>query len=57
VQIKIFETKQELGQREEAIRCFERVLVLHPGHPVARDRLFKLKSRMTVDVVPQDAPK
>jgi tetratricopeptide (TPR) repeat protein len=49
--------KQELGQREEAIRCFERVLVLHPGHPVARDRLFKLKSRMTVDVVPQDAPK
>jgi tetratricopeptide (TPR) repeat protein len=49
--------KQELGRREEAIRCFERVLALHPGHPVAQDRLFKLKSRMTIDVVPQDAPK
>ena len=49
--------KQELGKRDEAIRCFERVLVLRPGHPLAQDRLFKLKSRMTVEVVPQDAPK
>jgi tetratricopeptide (TPR) repeat protein len=49
--------KQDLGKRDEAIRCYERVLALHPGHPIAQDRLFKLKSRMTVDVVPQDAPK
>ena len=49
--------KQELGLRDEAIRCFERVLLLRPGHPVAKDRLFKLKSRMTVEVVPPEAPK
>ena len=49
--------KQELGRREEAIACFERVLALRPGHPAAKDRLFKLKSRMTVDVVPQEPPK
>lgn len=45
--------QQELGRKDEAIACFERVLVLRPGHPVARDRLFKLKSGMTVEVVPK----
>jgi protein O-mannosyl-transferase len=44
---------QELGKRDEAIRCYERVLALRPGHPAAKERLFKLKSRMTVEVVPK----
>jgi len=41
------------GEKGNAIGAYQRVLALSPGHPAAKQRLFMLQSRVTVDVVPK----
>jgi peroxin-5 len=48
--------QEKLGEKDLAIRAYQRVLAIapkdSPAIPTARQRLFLLQSRMSVDVVP-----
>ena len=44
--------QEKLGEKDLAIQAYQRVLALAPGHPTAKQHLFLLQSRMSVDVVP-----